>query len=345
MRARIAQCWDGWSRNALNRNAQDRNVQSHHPPGDHARYRKAIDRLAQGVAASLTLIIAAVLPATAQVAIAEYDQFQSRYGMAQVRSADGEEQLYVNGSAAPGIAGASVAIQGAWAREEEEVDWLIVSSRTGDACPPPRFFVAISPEGFIVSQSFGHCVADLLDIRVLPGRIEVDVPHADPAIAHETIAFDGREISTELVAAPAPAAALATVAEAGASAGASVTGTALPAIAAEALRLVGEHASAPLGVAEWRMRFLSIMTDADFADLTDRLHLSEGIVQRGDWVLAEGCARQNCGLRHAVWGVRTTDGMLAAAILDSDAPIREFGPAGADAEFAGWIAETLELLE
>jgi hypothetical protein len=167
-----------------------------------------------------------------------------------------------------------------------------------------------TPDGLVASPDFGHCVAEPLDVRVMPGRIEIDMSHPDVTIARQTFTFDGATLN---------------------SANASVPVTAPPAgPGADVLRWLGRH---PFGVFDdmsERARFATIMPAGEISALANHVQVANSTFQQGDWVIGLGCLPQLCDSSRGVWGLRISDGAAGAAILGPNGAGTLYGLAATD---------------
>lgn len=268
----------------------------------------------------LILFLTAPSVSRADLAFGNYDRFQTRYGLVEVRGAHGNEQLFVNGQAVPGLRNWSITILGAWARQEAPYDYVMVSNHTGgNACEPPVNVLRVAEGQVLVSPLLGECVGPPFDIRLEADRIELDFASRDIWTSHEVWIWDGANVTVNAVqdAVAAPA-----------GAGADVT------------RWIGQHSSSLLSDASERARFATILTQDQMDELARRLGPANAAVARGDWVFGSGCMAHNCGYAGARWGLRISDGAVAVAFVDRGAPSRLFGPYAQDPSFLAWLAET-----
>lgn len=201
---------------------------------------------------------------------------------------------------------------------DEPFDYVLVSDHAGgNACDPPIRLLRISQSGALVGPHVGGCVYPMaLDVRLFPGRIEVDTPHRDIGIDREVFSWDGAALqSRELAQAPA---------------------TTAP---GDPRQWVGQHPFRIFEDPSERARFGEIMRDWQIEELATRIGPAHSTIERNGWVLGAGCMAHNCNSRRGVWGIRLADGLPAAAAMDLGLSARQFGIAAGDPVFRAWIEE------
>lgn len=264
----------------------------------------------------------------ADIEFGDHSAFSTRFGPVEVRPAPSYgETIAIQGVPAPQVlgpraqelVGEDVAILGAWARGEEAFDWALVEVRPGgNMCSGAVYVLRISPDTVTMSEALRECSTGILDLRVLPGAIEVDLFDSQLEVDIETVRFDGQTLTRADVPAP--------IVPAATGGGESVS------------RWLG--ASAPeifLDPAE-RSRFRTVMADADIQILYQQMIVPNPVTRRGDWVVGSGCMRHQCNTHRSIWGLRLSDGAVAAAIIESGRADRVFGLAG-DPVFQAAVAE------
>ena len=265
--------------------------------------------------------------AAAQVQLGNHDRFSTRFGPVEVRPAPSfGETLAIQGVTAPAVlgpragelTGQDVAILGAWALAEEAFDWVLVEVRPGgNMCAGSVYILQVSPDFINMSEALRDCSTGILDLRVMPGVIEVDLFDRMLEVDRETARFDGRSLTR--IDHPAPRVAPA-------AGGASVA------------RWLGTSGPDIFGDPAERARFRTVMPDQDIQVLYEQMIVPNAVAARGDWVEGSGCMRHQCNTHRGIWGLRLSDGAVAAAILVAEQSDRMFGLA-ADPTFQAAIAE------
>ncbi|MEJ6392466.1 hypothetical protein V8J82_04310 [Gymnodinialimonas sp. 2305UL16-5] len=246
-------------------------------------------------------------PATAQVDLGEYTVFDTRFGQMQVIGGDIDQRLWFDGSFLDLPIAERYWIRGAFGMEGEAYDWVIASSNhTGNMCGgySEWFLIRASAEEVRVAPPLNACVG-ILDVRVLPGQLEVDMGHRDVSISHETFTWDGVTLTSTLVpeAAAAPA-----------GAGPDVT------------RWIGRTGWELLDDPSERARLGSVMAPDRVQMLSQVMSLGSVGAERNGWVIMSGCQRHQCNFAQGVLAIRISDGAVAAAILTGELPhIERFG--------------------
>ncbi|MEQ8366850.1 MAG: hypothetical protein RIB61_09090 [Roseicyclus sp.] len=268
---------------------------------------------------ALVLVVMAALPARAEVEIGFYDQITTRFGTVEVRGGWGGERLYWNGQQIPGLDQGVLSIAGAWGRAEEAFDWVLVTHFAGgNACDPPFHAIMVSAQGVAVSPPMGGCVWPLLDLRVGPGRIAVDLPHPDLAIDRQTYEWDGATLTQALVR-QAPAARV-------------------PGAGPDVTRWIGTHPHDVFADPGERARLATVMPETRIAELATSVSVANPATRAGDWVIGQGCYPHACNLQRGLWALRISDGAVGAAILYRDRPADLYGFAQFDPTLSAAIA-------
>jgi len=279
-----------------------------------------------------TLLIAVICLcpafAAAQVELGNHSAFSTRFGPIEVRPAptfgetiavQGVPAQQVFGPRAQELVGQDVGILGAWARSEEAFDWALVEIRPGgNMCAGPVYVLQISPDFVNMSEALRDCSTRILDLRVLPGAIEIDLFDPLLEVDRETVRFDGRQLSRTDTPAPVVTAAI--------GGGESVS------------RWLGTSAPEVFSDPAERARFRTVMSNDDIQTLYQQMIVPNPVTRRGDWAVGTGCMRHACNTNRGVWGLRLSDGAVAAAILDTGQGDRFFGLAG-DPTFQATVAE------
>jgi hypothetical protein len=266
------------------------------------------------------LVTLAAGAACADVSFGSHDQYQTRFGAASVVGARPSQSLVVLGAPMPVELDYMWEILGAWALEGSDHDWLLATHHHGGNMCGPGITVIRVAEGTV--QLMGEteaCEGAVTDLRVLPDALELDIFADGLRQEFTTYRFSAEGMTTAPGAAPF----------AGQPAGPG----------ADATRWVGEHPFSIFRDAGERARFLSILTEDQIRDLSDRIGPANSVVQRGDWVLGAGCMAHACNLSAGAWGIRISDGAPAAAFFDQGRAPEVYGPAAYDPVFAAWIME------
>jgi hypothetical protein len=269
---------------------------------------------------TLAVWLTGALPMSAQVDLGEYHVLDTRFGQIQVIGGEADQQLWYAGEFLPLPVEPLYWIRGAFGMEGEDHDWVIVSSNhRGNMCGGygQWFLIRASAEGVVVAPPLDACMG-ILDVRVLPGRVEVDLSHRDLGIARETFTFDGTTLTSVLVPEEV-------VAPAGP--GGDVT------------RWIGRPTHEMFRDASERARLGTIMSPDQVQFLSTAMSFGAQIEERDGWVLAHSCQQHNCGFSQGVWAVRIEDGAAAAALLQGDQlQVQGFGLVD-DPVVAAFIAE------
>ncbi|MBF9034641.1 hypothetical protein HKCCE2091_10340 [Rhodobacterales bacterium HKCCE2091] len=250
-------------------------------------------------------------PVAAQVELGSYHVFDTRFGQVQVVGGDIDNYLAFEGELRNDLWGARLAILAGYGMEGESHDWLLVRVETGgNGCYPVHQVVRVSAAGLAASDAFGTCTSQVLDVRVLPGLIELDMSNPDATVPMITYRFDGAVLaSTEH----------------------AVTGRPDPAGAGEdVLRWLGQHPHALFDDLAERARLETVMTAEEVSDLSDHVFVSDAAFRHGDWVIGKGCMAHQCHVTFGMWAIRIADGAVGAAIIGRDGTERLWGHAATD---------------
>lgn len=269
---------------------------------------------------SAALVALSAGAANADVDFGSYDQFQTRYGAASVVGAIPSQGLVVSGATLPVELDYMWEILGAWAMEGADHDWLLATHHHGgNGCGPGVTVIRVGQGTVQVMGETGGCEGAVSDMRVLPDALELDIFADGMRQQFTTYRFSDAGMETTEGAQPF----------AGTPAGPG----------ADATRWIGEHPFAIFRDPGERARFLTIMTEDQIRDLSDRIGPANSVIQRGDWVLGAGCMAHACNQAVGVWGIRISDGAPAAATLAPwDVPA-VYGAAANDQEFRDWVDE------
>ncbi|WP_071672611.1 hypothetical protein [Nioella nitratireducens] len=267
--------------------------------------------------------LATALAAQAQVQLGDYARFQTRYGALQVTGerGQGNQGLAFEGTALPVEDNYSYTILGAWALEGSDHDWVLAQSHHGgNMCGPGITVIHVSEGRVQVVGVTEGCEGQVSDLRVTQDALELDIFEDGLQQRFNTYRFTTEGMTVTPAAAPFSA-------DDPAGSGADAT------------RWIGQHPYRIFEDPTERARFLTIMTEEQIRDLASRIGPANNVVQRGDWVLGAGCQAHACNAAAGAWGIRISDGAVAAAIFDSGAAPVTYGAAASEPVFAGWIAE------
>jgi len=258
-------------------------------------------------------LLAAVLglSATAQPEFSRSAAFETRFGRIDVVAGEWDSRLRFAGREFGDLAARRLWMLGGFGRAEESHDWVLVGFETGgNACFSVHAVLRVSPDGLSVSPPFGHCVAEVVDVTVHPGRVEVVMTHPDATILSETFTYDGATLSAET----------SRVQTAFAPAGPGP----------DVLRWLGRHPSEIFDDLSERARFATVMPEGRISALADHVSVANATERRGDWVLGRGCLPHQCDRARGIWGVRISDGAVGAAFLGPNGAAEIYGLAATD---------------
>lgn len=276
--------------------------------------------LALAAAALLSVPGLSSTPAQGQVDFLETHVLDTRFGQVQVIGGDVDQLLWFDGAFLPLPVAQFYWIRAAYGLADESFDWVVVSSHHGgNMCGgfSEYFVLRVGPDGARISPALDACMG-ILDIRLQPGRIELDLAHRDLGIERETFVFDGTTLTSSLVAQPA-------VGMAGA--GGDVT------------RWVGRPATDPFGDPAELARFGAVMPPDAVQTLSAAVSLGGSAFQQDGWVLARGCQQHMCNALQGIWGLRIADGAVAAVLFRDGQLAGQFGLAASDPVMQRLIAQ------
>lgn len=247
------------------------------------------------------------LPASAQIDLGYHQIFDTRFGQMQVVGGDETQQLWFEGEFLPLPTQSRYWIHGAYGLADEAFDWVLVSHHHGgNSCGGAYHIIRASTDGLQISPEIGVCALPVLDVRVVRGMIEIDLIHMNVAIDRETFAFDGTTLTSVEDR---------QIAQSAAGLGADIT------------RWIDTHPNELFQDPTERARFGAIMTDADIENLATHVSVATGTFVRDGWVVGQGCFPHNCGNARGIWGIRMSDGLIAAAIMTAGGPFNVYGAA------------------
>jgi hypothetical protein len=275
-----------------------------------------------GVVGRLALLCVGlwITPAAAQPALGDHQTFQTRNGLLQVSGDRTAQRLTLDGRTLALAPQPRWWVHGAWGLAEADHDWVLVGwHHGGNSCGGAMHLMRVAPGGQVaISPEIGSCEGRILDLRVTPAAVEMDISDRDLAVSHRTHRWDGAAY-TVTPHAPPP------VAPAGA--GEAVT------------RWIGQHPYRPFEDYAEQARFAAIMPADQVTRLFQLIGPANAAVRRGDWVFGAGCQAHNCNGAGGRWGMRISDGAVVAAIVERGAATRLFGPLAGDPAFQAWLAE------
>ena len=179
-------------------------------------------------------------------------------------------------------------------------DWVLVSMENGgNGCPMMWAFVNVTPDGATASEPFGTCSESVMNPRTTDnGSLEFDMPSFQPEEEVVVYTYDGYHVS-EMVVPRSNDGAVA------AGAGDDVT------------RWIGRHATEPFEDAGERLRFATIMSEAQVYELAERVEVGNVVTEVDGWVIGEGFDPKAGGDITGMWGIRIADGMPFAVFRDT----------------------------
>ena len=267
------------------------------------------------------LLLLGVTSAAAQVEPGFFDRFQTRFGLVEVVGGDNQRTIAVNGQVLPLEPNYSYNILGAWGLADAGQDWVFVQAHHGgNMCGPGITVLRVSATTIEVLGTLEDCTGFPFETRVYPDAVELDVYDNGFRSDYTTYLFDSAGASRLQVA--------------GVFAAPVAAGP-----GADAIRWVGAHPYDPFRDASERARFLTIMSEDQIYDLASRIGPANSVIQRGDWVLGAGCQAHACNLAAGLWGIRISDGVPAAAVLEARQPPVAYGAAALDPVFSAWVEE------
>ena len=261
---------------------------------------------------SLLLALALSLAGPLRAQVTEFGEFQraeTRFGVVQVTGSAFPRRLAFNGQPTA-IEDARIWILGAYAYPGEAADWLLLGqAHGGNMCPVSYRLARVSQGGLFATAPLGDCLGGPLELRVLPGRLELDIADPDLRTSHRTYAWAGSGPLSETVV---PAA----LGQGGGAAPLGVSG---------AMGLLGKHPGAVLRDPPVQALFLQFMTPDQLEDIRRRVEVANGITQRPDWIFGQGCMAHQCNVNWGIWGIRLADMSVAAAAITRNAPAQIYG--------------------
>jgi len=267
------------------------------------------------------LLLLGVTSAAAQVEPGFFDRFQTRFGLVEVVGGDNQRTIAVNGQVLPLEPNYSYNILGAWGLADAGQDWVFVQAHHGgNMCGPGITVLRVSATTIEVLGTLEDCTGFPFETRVYPDAVELDVYDNGFRSDYTTYLFDSAGASRLQVA--------------GVFAAPVAAGP-----GADAIRWVGAHPYDLFRDASERARFLTIMSEDQIYDLASRIGPANSVIQRGDWVLGAGCQAHACNLAAGLWGIRISDGVPAAAVLEARQPPVAYGAAALDPVFSAWVEE------
>ncbi|MEM9319872.1 MAG: hypothetical protein AAGA70_12850 [Pseudomonadota bacterium] len=268
---------------------------------------KAIGVRARAVLAALA--VALPLAVEAQVALGDFYQFQTRFGEVQIVGGEVDQYVSFAGTMRDDLYAPSQSILGGFAIASSAEDWVLLrQNNNGNGCFGVHVLLRVDASGLTASPPFGHCEATVRDVRVYPGRIELELSSPGQTGA-EAFSFDGREVrsaSGTLRSDPVPAGA-----------------------GPDVLRWLGLHPFAPFDMMAERARFAQIMPENRIWGLANHVAHGSQTRQEGDWVIGSGCLFSDCAYNaRGFWALRISDGAAGAAILGGSTTL--YGAAESD---------------
>lgn len=248
----------------------------------------------------LALCILTAQPGSAEVSLGKFKTIETRFGvLGVVWRPEGTEFVVWNGKPLPGLETAEITIGGGYATEGEAFDWVVLQTRHGgNMCPHEFVLLKVSASGVQRTDQIGTCLGNLVDLRVLPGQLEVELFDSDIRYDRQLFLFTGDSLTQQPVAASASAAM--------AQGGADVTRWAGKSLF-EVLRDPSEIA-----------RFTSIMPADTLEELRRATALPVPAQLQGGWLIGTGCQRHLCNLTAGLWAIRVADGAPFGAFVYGD---------------------------
>lgn len=149
--------------------------------------------------ASLAWLLAASA-GSAQVALGSSYTFDTRHGRLEVLGGEVDQVLTFRAAANWIYEAPHIDIRGGFALGDQPHDWVLLSLNwASGACTRPLVIARVSAEGVNFSPDFGGCAGEPLAVRVLPGSIEIDLPHPAADVRLQTFRFDGITLNSTLV--------------------------------------------------------------------------------------------------------------------------------------------------
>jgi len=258
----------------------------------------------------LAMLLALVAgPTVAQpVTLGDYPAIQTRFGtLAVVRISNASQGLFLNGGGQALASNYSVKILGAFARAGEPFDWVLARTHHGgNMCGFTYVLLQLSAGRVARTEEFAPCYGTLEEVRLEPGRIEVDFSVPDIGVEIERYSFDGSALQVTRVASGGLPAAPA-------GAGPDVE------------RWIGQHPTRIYDDPSELARFAAIIPLSELDALRAQSSVANAAERRGDWVFGYGCRPHDCNGHAGFWGLRISDGAAVAAFLVKGEPPRLYG--------------------
>lgn len=254
----------------------------------------------------LLAVAVCLLALSGAPANAGWHQLQTRFGPLEVIRDTVDESIHFSGRPVSGPDGESLRFRygfvGVWQIADEDVALVRGWGGGNDPCSNDYLIVAVSAAGARAIVPFGRCTVEVMAVRVLADRLEIELRAADPRLDHVMIVYaEGRvdELKAALPddAAPPP------------GGGTAVT------------RWEGEHAHSIVRDAGERQRFVAIMPREKLFELMDRMHVGGAAVLKDGWLIATGCMPHRCNLEAGAFAIEIATGRPEAVIFhDGRAP-------------------------
>lgn len=200
-----------------------------------------------------------------------------------------------------------------WRRDADVV--VLYRLENNNTCAGRYQFVLVPETGRErASKPATDCVGEILQMRVSPGAIELDVSNGEPHLSHVTLRYDGFEM--EEIEVPRDDS-LARIAGSG----------------KDVTRWIGVHPSAILDDPTERRRFATIMAHAELYDLvrsTTHAYPAESRLANGTLV-AWGCSRAACHDMSGAIAIELATGRPYALIYNRDTGLKAYGSTLAEA--------------
>jgi hypothetical protein len=281
-------------------------------------------RVSGPIGACIAVLAAGALPLAADIELGRHQQLMTRFGLAEVRENPvGQPALFVNGQERALNADGFIRILGAWGRQGDEHDWLLVGVDIGaiHTCSQQMILLKVTSYNSSSSQPFPSCAGQVFDIDLAEAAITLGLPHPDFIVERENVSWDGdvgpqeHELVWQMIP-PFPPADVDPTEWIGRSS-----------------RVIVENPVARGHVAHELGAFVA-------RSLSDGIGQGVEVAQRGDWVLGAGCQTGNCNGMAAAWGIRLRDLGVGVAIFRADRFDGLYGLADdPDDVFAQWMDE------
>ncbi len=258
----------------------------------------------------LAILLLLAAPALAQNEEGRFPYLTSlvtRYGAFSVQGRYPDQLVYFQGRPLPALQDAVVHLRGAFALAGEEQDWVVVSlGHGGNMCPLRFALIQVRPEGVRMTAPFAECGGAIRDLKLTPGKVELDVVTGDVAVDYERYVFDGERLTVAAV-------------------GKSEAGAAAAGAGAGVTRWAGGQVYDYFNDAGERLRLQRIMSRDEVFELQQVTSVPDGIFVEGDFLYGAGCQQHACNVARGAWAVRISDGQ-PFAVIRADT-VRVFGGA------------------